>query len=84
MPGIQIQEWCTPVPGWVTEELWIAMPLTVRSSSELHSDTENSLEILSVAYLKANIVFRMNVVDYMNGKKLYNGRSRKDEGSIVT
>ena len=53
-----------------TEEMQIAVDLTVHSSSELYSDTENSLETLSIAFLNANIVFRMNVVDCMNGKEL--------------
>lgn len=53
-----------------TEETQIAMDLTVHPSSELSSDTENSLETLFIAFLNANIVFKMNVVDYMNGKEL--------------
>lgn len=60
------------------------MHLTVHSSSELYSDTENSLETLSTDFLNAKIAFRMNTVNYMNGKELCSGRRRKDEASIAT
>lgn len=58
------------------------MHLAISSSSELYSDTENSLETLSTAFLNSNI-FRMNVGRYMNGKELHSGKNSEDEDSIV-
>lgn len=66
-----------------TEEIGIAVHLAISSASELYNDTENSLETLSTAFLNSNIIIRMKVVDYMNGKELYSGKNREDEDSTV-
>lgn len=66
-----------------TEEIGSAVHLAISSSSELYNDTENSLETLSTACLNSNIIIRMKVVDYMNGKELYSGKNREDEDSTV-
>lgn len=45
---------------WIfdAEETGIAVYPAISSSSELCSDTENSLETLSIAFLNPNIIFR--------------------------
>lgn len=65
------------------EEIGIAVHLAISSSSELCSDTGNSLESPSVAFLDSNIIFKMNIGDCMNGKELQSEKNREDEDSIV-